>query len=327
MPGISEDQLQERLDNYVELIDEGGIIQDEGVENVITGMNNKAYLQTDEHPVHSFSLPTLRRYPRYLCDSILMPHTTSVSLDNHLYWGWTAACVSHSQTEGKQNNSETLGLMQDFYSLVHLCLLPIRQTTMDQRISQFIQSMNPSIQGVQHQGYSLACSTGFSLLEGLIRRHCSDLQAGGGLTHGHIQTPSWRSTPVEDPIYHDELQIWKEREASEEVSQTLNEIDELQRYPEDVLTRKIGGGEEIINDRSNFLSVLSDQRNINIHGELSTQAIGPVVLNLCCLLLWDQMDEDEFESTQEEIYDRLNRQSHAPMSGIHPRWPSAFYPL
>lgn len=327
MPEKRSEQFQERLDDFVEIIDEGDIIQDEGTENLISGLNMKSYLLGENHPVHSFSLSELRRFPRYLCDSLLIPHTTVVALDNHLYWGWTAAFFSHYQTSNEQTDSESMSIMNDFYSLIHLCLLPTRQGMMDQRISQFINSMNPSIQGIQHQGYSHACSVGFSVLDGLIKRHCADLETEGGLSERKIQNPSWRTTPIDDPIYHDILQIWKEREATEDVAKTLRKIDDLSRYREEVIARKIGGGEESVSNRGNFLSVFSDQRNTNIHGELSTQAIGPVVLNFCCLLLWDKLTQEEFKSVREEILERLEGPQMGGMTGIHPRWPSAFYPL
>lgn len=327
MSKTTENQLQERLDNFIEIIDEGNMIQDKGVENIITGINNSTFLLTEDQPVHSFSLSTLRRFPRYLCDAILIPHTTAISYDHHLYWGWTAAYISYSETQDQETDTDMMSLMQDFYSLIHLCLLPVRQSTMDQRVSQFIQSMNPSLQGIEHQGFSLASSTGFSLLEGFVRRHCEDLQADGGLTVDSIEDPSWRSTPVENPIYHDKLQIWKEREASQKVAQSLREIDDLNRYDQNLLARKIGGGEQSVERRNNFLSVLSDQRNSNIHGEISTQVIGPVVLNLCCLLIWDRIEDEEFESTRKELLQRLDQPRHGGATGLHPQWPSAFYPL
>lgn len=79
------DVMSERLDNLIDIIDNQGIIRDEGVETVISNLNNSIYLLHGDYEVHDLSLDQLRQVPLFLCDSILKPHTNVVTLDNYFF--------------------------------------------------------------------------------------------------------------------------------------------------------------------------------------------------------------------------------------------------
>jgi len=314
-----EDRLQTRVSEFVKLIDEGDLVQDRGTESMVTGLNQQTFLLDENDQLHTFDLEMLREFAKFLVDMMLKSHATVVSLDNHLYWGWTAAYMY----DKKHENHDFRNILDDFNSMVHLNLLPHRQSLLDDRVNRFINSMNPSIRGVSTAGSSLAATAGFSVLEGFIVRNCKELNERGELTGDPIEDPSWRSTPVESPSYYDMLQIWKEREASSEVAQALSEINDLSRYPVEDLTRKMAGASETLERHNDFLSIFSDQRHYNIHGELSTQVVGPIVMNLCCLALWDSISPDSFSSNREDVLESI--EFHRQTGNLQRS--SGFYPL
>lgn len=190
-------------------------------------------------------------------------------------------------------------------------LLSIRQDHLDRRISDFIFQMNPSIRAARSEGLRLASTLGFSILQGLIRRHCTRLRASGGLDGAPIQNPNWRDKDercIDDqnrlhkPNYFDELKIWENYQASEEVSATLREIDNLERYDIDNLSNKMIGIDQVDDHDKGFLFVIKNQRNANIHGQFDSRVIGSVVLILCCLLIWDFVDVSTFEETRKTSF-------------------------
>jgi len=324
-----QSQVQENLEDFIETIDSGNIIEDSGVENIISGINNEAYLLPEDYPLHEFTLDELRRFPRFLTDSLLLTHTNAITLDNELYWAWTAACANTS-TYDETSSIASISFLQDYFSMVHLCLLPKKQSLLDQRISQFIASMNPHLNGIQTEGYNFAASAGFSLLEGLLKRHADHLDENGLIVNGPIEDPSWRDNTIGGggSNYHDKLQIWREYDSSTVVSQTLADIDDSNRYDSEILTRKIAGLPDDQELSENFLRTIADQRNYNVHGELSTQAIGPLVLNLCSLVIWDSIQEETYDDIQSEVIGNIKSQQKMPNIGPgHPNWPSTFYPI
>jgi hypothetical protein len=63
-----------------------------------------------------------------------------------------------------------------------------------------------------------------------------------------------------------------------------------------------------------LLKGIKEQRNYNIHGEDSTMAIGAIVLTLCCLALWDELEESNI---QYDI-DRVRNQEVWPDPATYP---------
>ena len=119
--------------------------------------------------------------------------------------------------------------------------------------------------------------------------------------------------------YHDRLQYWRYYKATDRTRSTLEQIDKLSRYNRSYLERMAGvmGNENTLEDEINstghFLRVLSDQRSYNIHGNGSSATIAPLALSLCCLVFWDMVDEETYNSYQEDIL-REMRQSQAQQS-------------
>lgn len=150
-----------------------------------------------------------------------------------------------------------------------------------------------------------------------------------GNLDAQIGDPSWKDEPIDGPTYHDEIQIWKEYDSNSTTSNTLSTIDDIERYNLDHLSRKLGGITEDLTPNDNFLDIFSIQRHQNIHGEMSTQVIGPVVLNLCCLIIWDSVKgEDEYAQNREQVIEHIESQQRmGPQLGGHPNTPSSFYPL
>jgi len=113
--------------------------------------------------------------------------------------------------------------------------------------------------------------------------------------------------------YHDRLQYWRHYKATDAVADTLEQIDDLNRYNNSYLERMAGvmGNkktlEEEINSTGHFLRVLSDQRNYNIHGNGSSATIAPLALSLCCLIFWDMIEEGVYAKYQETILKEMRQ--------------------
>jgi hypothetical protein len=319
----SIDELNSRLEEFLDATEEQQVIRDEGVENIFSFQQDSAALLPESSSIHDLTYEQLVQFSRCLIDSLLMPRPNIILLDNQMFWGWVAAVTSSRSSSMDKFRTP----IDDFYLMVHLCLLSKRQNMLDSRISNFMQSMNKSLAGVEGAGYDLASTMGFSVLEGLVRRHCDILTQDGNLDREPISEPSWRYQEVESPSYYDELQIWLNIESSEYVRDSLSDIDDFSRYESSHLEEKIESGDGEIADYDNLLYFISQQRHSNVHGELSTRVIGPVIITLCSLVLLDTMTEDEFEEAKESALQNIESNMGQAPTPTHPRWPIAFYPI
>lgn len=77
--------LDERVNEFIKTIDEGNIIKDEGVENII-GLQGY-YLSPFDLPLHEFYLDELHYFSKSLIDAALKSHTNAKTTDFSAYWG------------------------------------------------------------------------------------------------------------------------------------------------------------------------------------------------------------------------------------------------
>lgn len=179
-----------------------------------------------------------------------------------------------------------------------------------------IYSLNPSFLGIQKDlGLKVATGSGFSILEGLLRRRCEQLDDNGKLRSGYgpISLPH-RTVEDGDRLFlFDALQLWMNHNAEQVVKETLDEMDDVTRYDVAKLTEKFRGfrKEHTEHDnlpRGSLLKAIKEHRNYNIHGEDSTMALGAIVLTLCCLILWDELTEDDIQFDM----DKVKEEDHWP---------------
>ena len=216
-----------------------------------------------------------------------------------------------SYSERNENLERYHEILRDYYYLVHSALISERHSQLTQENHEFgmtLSRLNPSLEEISRgTGLPLAATFGFSVLEGLLKRHCNSLSPNS-------RTNIWRGfqTLVED------------FDISPVVQQVLQEIDNLDRYDRDLLERKMAELPDL-SDKDSLLWLIKKQRNYNIHGEGSTQAIGYLVLTLCSLVLLDEIGDRNYHVKRKEVIrDSQNSQS---MPMIHPNSPRAFYPV
>lgn len=343
-------EFQTGRDRFIEAVNEGQVLPEteqdtydvrEETGNIylpVDGNDQELYLLPGPD-IHEQSLTHLRRLPQYLCDAILLPHKTTAPLDSYLYWAWTAAVASSLTFSGRHFDFEDTVFLWDFLSTVHMTLLPLRHHRLDEDDQQTIADLNPSIEGLRYAGIRFAATIGCSILDGFISRHCDELDQDGELVSGSLNA-SWRPDGriTNPPNFHDRVQVWREYQASQDTKHSLDAINDLTRYDVDVLRGKLEGSGDILEEErestNNFLRVMKEQRDYNIHGSGSTQVIGPIVLNLCCLVIWDQIPEDEFDTYREgtlaELVDPSQLSDDIDMDiprGSNPYTARAFYPI
>lgn len=307
MHECSRDVLDVKVVEFIDTIDEGNIVKDKGTENIISLQGY--YLLPCGVPLHEFYLEELYYFSKCLVDSALKPHTNAITTDFTAYWGWTAALVSHYELN--ENLERYHEIIRDYYYLVHSALVSERHSRLIQEnheVGMTISRLNPSLQEFSMvTGLPLAATFGFSVLEGLLKRRCNSLSPDS-------RTNVWRGfqTLIEDP------------DVSPVVQQVLQEIDILDKYDRDLLERKMAGIPDL-SDKDSLLWLIKEQRNYNIHGEGSTQAIGSLVLTLCSLVLLDELDDGNYHVARKEVVKDIQNSQSMPM--IHPNWPRAFYPV
>lgn len=307
MDGIDTESFDQRAAEFVVDIDDGNEIRDEGTENIYNTAGHR--IIAEEDPVHSLSINELRYMPLPLINCATMPHTNAITKDFKSYWGWSAAVFSDLSTKGE--GDMPLELLQDYYFVVHSMLLSERHNALmreNRQLQKHIELHNPSINGVANgSGYSVASTFSFPLLEGFLKRRCNDLDPDD-----NINIYQGLKTLIEDP------------DVSDVVREVLLVIDDLERYDIDILERKMAGIPDL-RGKDSFLWLVKEQRNYNIHGEGSTQAIGSVALTLCTLVLFDMISDRTYQENREGITDSIRARSGQPVP--HPMWPAAFYPV
>jgi len=320
------DTNEARLEDFVQNAERSttAISRGEGeaiFSNIVNFRYDTAFI---EEPVQREPLDELQRFPKYLFDLILRPEATTISHEFFYYWDWTAEFAKFVISEGdeyealiKQRQSGTpdfghSNLFHDFFTAVEFIRLARKLRGHDDRVVQFIVEMSGMETGVDEGSIMRVHGPStLAILVGFVSRRCNMDDDGDPIDPAEGQV--WRPEEHRGPsyTYHDRLQYWRHYVAGDSVSQTLTEIDDLTRYNRAYLERMAGimGNEETLRDElgetEHFLRVFSDQRNYNMHGNGSGSIIAPLALTLCCLVLWDIVDESTYQEYQNQIHRRL----------------------
>lgn len=288
--------------------------------------------------IYNLSYENLLQFPRFLSDAVFMTSPPRISYDHFLYWGWTAAfAVEHpiSQEEPFQT------AIREYLSLIHFMLFKLRHinsrifytregitTTIDDREISWEEAWrvvdwgNPSLRHLSVLPDRYAATAGFAVLEMLLNIHCDAISSNEGDVITGVASP-WhpsQSTLKGDVSYHDKLQIWRHHSASSTVEETLSLIDDLTRYDRGKLNRNMEGVEAIVEEElestKHFLRVVADQRNANIHGQLSTRVIGNLITTLSSLLIWDVIPDDGFDEHQDIVVEKVENQKYEAFENV-----------
>ncbi|AGB17092.1 hypothetical protein Halru_2510 [Halovivax ruber XH-70] len=319
IPDPQGDTPSDRLEDFIEKLNEGLTLGGDGVKIaqpvIFTGSN----ILFDQ-PIHFSTIGDLRTYPRYLFDLILRSKTSTVSTDFLSYWNFTKDFLSFSlgesdvfdrltnpDTAGQPDNFAFAGIVHDFRSLIDYVLVEQRIQGVDRPTQQFVKNITGLGATSPESAFRIAGPTSLAILDGLVKRRCPNLDQEGNVNSGQIEA-TWRpGSPDRSGLtYHDRLQHWKEHVATDTTNDSLSIINDLNRYSLSELQLLAGVmGNTSILDRErdstqNFLAVMSEQRNFNIHGNGSGAIIGVLGLTLCCLVIWDMIDEQDYYVLRED---------------------------
>jgi len=166
--------------------------------------------------------------------------------------------------------------MSDYFTMKHLIIFPARQSQLDDRVRAFVSSMNPNVDGVESSTVlGFAGTNGFSILDGLLTRHCEHLNEKEQIVDQAEIEDMWRDDGglQNNPNLRGKLWLWRETNEtiSESVKQVLQNIDYLSRdqYEIDYLSHRIEPFEisewrNLSNDskrRDSFFWILTQQRH------------------------------------------------------------------
>ena len=261
---------------------------------------NLRLLDEYKYDIPELELDELRLLGKHLTDVIMKPDTRLGGLgpDHLAYWAWTADFAHYTLIE-QQEREEYRLILLDFETLIDFVSLSFRDI------------MHPQIPtSLMTSGLRFVGGAGFPLLEGLIRRRCEEVSLDGSVQfESEDKQVEVAGRQREGPINNDReaplqldhlLHIWMKSGATEEVKQLLEDIDggyepgQIGKKFPDADTDKFSEG---------FFRVLFDQRNYNLHGEGSTQTVGAVILNLCCMVIWDFLNQAEYADAGVDFHD------------------------
>jgi len=251
------------------------------------------FILLPRHPIYG-NVEFHRKFAKHLCDLVLIPHETVVSLDHILYWNNTRKMISsYDKVEIEMENNNKSNLLQDFRTTVEFAALPWRLEHSDEKLINeiknkgLIQDRMSYVNVLNQLG-----PASLSLLDGFVSDP-SKFDNRGNIRKDNIERP-WRDDPSRSEYwnYHDRILYWMHYESNEITRECLEKINDLGRYDVGVLKNKAGIGDvdNNIDDESsgteNYLRVLTGQRNFTIHGHGSGFSIAPVAITLCCLYIY-----------------------------------------
>lgn len=327
---IIEANFQDFMDSTVTEEEVDGVknvdkVVETGEESLFMNLGRPLALLPENHDITELPRDSLINLAFRLSHSVLYREPTEILPDHLLYWSWTAAfgsamtieAMGAEREEDEPDPSEFVqshghpgelfsdyDIYEDFCRVVHVLLLQVRQDSLDHETNEQMRKLNPSIGafGVP-DGLKFAATTGFSVLQGFLRRQTNRLSIEGKATEGFTLEVPHKDDPIKEGEggYVDalsEYHLWMdEHEDDDPALQSMKKIDELTPDHIDTLEKKIGGLNHDI--ENGFLFSVVGQRHANIHAEIRTQLIGVVVMNLCCLLIWDAIDSDSFEAARQ----------------------------
>lgn len=313
----SGETLEERVEDYIQNSKSFYVNNEMDIAEPTYFRPPTAFL---EKPPQLLTLEELRKFPRYLCDLLLQSPMSTISGDHWSYWLWTAEFAqfeftNHGSLRNLENNRVEpdslggFGLILDFIITLQYASLPIRFSQIDQTTEEFFFAKIGINQHHSQRVLGILGPSAFSFLIGLVKAQ-SDLISPDGNAVDEIEItwhPHGDSTSGRLP-YSDILQTWRVHESEGIVKETLDLVDDLTRYNDETIQR-LGGvlGNESTYLReeeegtSHLLAVISEQRNYMTHGKGSSGIAAPLAISLACLVIWQFIEEDTFESTRESI--------------------------
>lgn len=323
--GIDINKANERLGQFlkehkhpifesVNPIDENGnrVSQEEAIDITDTFQPLSHFILFPRHPAHA-DITVMGLIARHLCDLVLIPHNSVVSRDHILYWNFTRNLILRGKRQKEDFrlfSGERENLLGDFNTMVEVASIPWRLNSVEDTLVEEIQDSGLLQYNLgQINVLSQLGPSSLALLDGFVSDP-SVFDSDGQMKNESVERP-WRpdSSSGGSWNYHDKILYWKEYDSNESTKESLEQINDLDRYNTDWLEHKAGVEENKINiedgDTDNYLHILTGQRNYTMHGHGSGFSITPVVINLICLYLWDNLGSEMYEELVHSINEEL----------------------
>lgn len=297
------------------------------ISNGLISIFSENYLLNSQNTIHELDFQQIQAFSKRLFEINIQPSATfAVTLDHFEYWCWTAAVASYTE-----NIELETGNLQ---SLIHFASFPIRVTS-----SALPQ--NPAIGGVLMRRWHLIQIALFSVLEGLLTEYIDTVsQTETGIKANQEIECTWAPDEKVDDWqvgqkingYNHLVQIWREYGTySSDIKSILDSINEIGNYDMNSIRWKFDDSDDIIDEElsdgsNNFLRLITNYRNKNIHGEEEAYRVSPILMTLCCLAIWDILTEYEYAEIRDSTIQQIQMTQNQG-NRIHPLWPASFYPV
>jgi hypothetical protein len=270
------------------------------------------------------SLTSQRRLPRYLSAITLFSEGNRVTGDHFEYWRCTGAYASLVSDLPGYNREQIMETLEDAPQLPpdlpgsrvrlsesmlnDLCLLlqlaVLGDQTTEVKMPEYGPShseMDPILERLVTNWATLATTHGFPVLEGLLKEQ--------------------RGEPNdEDTSFFWSLKEWVEQIAYLETKETVVETDKLHEIdasgqPEEVTLAmdelvdadSLIGNDHLIKSNVGLLWDLRGRRNDAQHRNQMVRGVAVVIVTLCCLVFWNAIGQEEFQSLRQSIRAEANR--------------------
>jgi len=291
--------INESYDRYVEgeamaslkdTIQEGG-----------TGVSSGNLSDDDYNYLAIFdkSLPLIHHFPYravvHLPGLLTKIGGVQVTYDHFHYWAWTAEVLKNinMRTNSVERDIEdTFRLAVDF-AVGRLSSVPINEQLRreNKQIRNLVSNHTQRAMSLSHRA---ATQLSYPLIEGLLRRLCSDfVDIDGQIKSGSAilqmngkEKKSGRANNLGDLLYH-----FENRVAELETASVLESIRvEMSQF----------------SDNKSGYQIINSWRHPHSHGgERFSGAEHVVLLNIASLLVWEEIPRKEYNEFDEERYDRM----------------------
>lgn len=220
---------------------------------------------------------------------------TIINQDHKLFWAWAGEL--NEQQEYLRNNDN---LKKLFSTCIRLTL------------AQRTENIEHNLEQISNETFLILSHISFPLLEGILKMHCHEYVSMSGKVMKKFKIekkPNPRTynqgkiiSSIEDLI-HLLIQKVADKKLKGQIKQILQHIENIQEEEKK--------GEKII----------YDWRNSSLHGNISYQTIGGIILNISILIMLNSMKKDLRKPLTQVKLDMAWRYKHSP---IQTHW--SFYP-
>lgn len=334
---IFADRTREHLDSR----DYSDLREKSGVDSFRPHVGPEARVLLTDRTIYMLSIEELRQFPQYLCDLTLKSAMAEIWEDHFQYWAWTGSMSAFAKTlqESGENYQRMFRLdtdiLRDLNVLIQIGLVMKREQNRIATGQHNQSNYNPSYRAIFIDSFRLVSRLGVSILEGLLRRECRQTRADGTL-RGIYNQNDGSEFDVSDYANYDGrvylrniLKLWYEEEAADATVEALDVIRTYDEETKESIHALLGDFAEDIEarmrDEDDFFEFIHNFRNPTAHSEMIIHSLGSVILNLCCLVFWDDFPHAFYEESRSNLLRTLYT-NH--WEGVPPgHKPTDFYPI